>query len=113
MLTPSKLGYPVPSVTILERLPKSPVPVPVTEALRNAEELSLSFVNGPLRSGFGNRYRYRLPNPDLSGPLTKLSDNSSALRNASVTGTGTGDFGNRSKIVTLGTGYPNLEGVNT
>ena len=35
------------------------VPVPVTEALRNAKELSLSFVNGPLRSGFGNRYRYR------------------------------------------------------
>ena len=35
------------------------VPVQVTEALRNAKELSLSFVNGPLRSGFGNRYRYR------------------------------------------------------
>ena len=33
--------------------------IQVTEALRNAKELSLSFVNGPLRSGFGNRYRYR------------------------------------------------------
>ena len=34
------------------------VSVPVTEALRNAKELSLSLVNGSLRSGFGNGYRY-------------------------------------------------------
>ena len=35
------------------------VPVPVTEALRPLHNVTLSFVNGPLRSGFGNRYRYR------------------------------------------------------
>ena len=45
--------FTLPDIVLVE------VPVPVTEALGLALGYPLSFVNGPLRSGFGNRYRYR------------------------------------------------------